>query len=282
MFNNKVIYSSEPEIKTFGKMIKNMILDVKKSKDLSFTLAKRDIKGLYRQSFLGYVWAFILPLVNTFIWLFLQGNGMIEIKDTSVPYPIYVFTGTILWQIFTEAFQSPVQEVTASKGMLTKLNFPREAIILSGVYKSLFNSLIKLIILIPIVLFLGLDFSTSILLLPLGVVSITLAGISLGMFLVPIGALYNDIAKTIPILTQFLMFFSPVVFAIPLGGMTRMIFLNNPLTYLVVVPRDWLTNVANDYLGTFLWINVSFLILLLVGWVMYRVTMPILIQRMSA
>jgi lipopolysaccharide transport system permease protein len=277
------IYSPEARIKHPLKLIREMAGDLRRSQELAWRLTIRDISAQYRQTFLGYIWAFLLPLVNTATWLFLNGTGIVKVADTSLPYPVYVFAGTMLWQIFTEALQSPLQQVAGARSLLTKLNFPREALIVSGIYKTFYNAAIKIVILIPVIMLLGIYPSWSLFLFPLGILSIILVGNSLGLIVAPLGALYGDVSRIIPVITQFLMFITPVVFAIPTGGgWTARLFELNIMTPLIMVTRDWLCGVPTEWLTYFIWVNVSAFVLLLLGWIIYRITMPILIERMSA
>lgn len=276
------IYTPNSAILHPWTLVKDMFKDLAASRGLAMRMAKRDISALYRKSILGYLWAFLIPIVNTVIWLYLQASGIVKLADTGIPYPVYVFSGTILWQIFTEAFQSPIQQVAQFKSMLAKLNFPREAVILSGIYKILFNAAIKIVVLIPAIMILGVLPDWRILILPLAILSLILAGTSMGLLLSPLGTLYDDIGKGIPIMTQFLMFFSPVVFAIPTVGITAKIFQYNILTPLLVTARAWTTATENVYLSSFIWINIILLVILFIAWIIYRITMPILIERMSS
>lgn len=276
------IYTPESIIRHPVRMIRDMIKDLKKSRELAWRLAVRDINAQYRQTILGYVWAFLLPLVNTATWIFLNKSGIVKVADTNIPYPVYVFTGTMLWQIFTEAIQSPLQQVVANKSMLSKLNFPREALILSGILKSLFNALIKMFILVPAVILMGIYPDWHLVLFPLGVLSIILTGNAIGLLLSPMGALYGDVDKGIPVLTQFMMFVTPVVFAMPVSGWTARLFELNFMTPLIITTRNWLTGFNTEWLSYFLSVNVIAFLLLLVSWMIFRVTMPILIERMSA
>lgn len=259
-----------------------MFRDLRDSRELAWRLAVRDIKALYRQSFLGYFWAFLLPLINTATWLFLQGTGIVQVAETALPYPVYVFVGTMLWQIFTEAVQSPLQQVAESKSILSKLNFPRESLILAGIYKSIFNAAIKIVVLLIAIIALGVYPDWSLLLFPIGVFSILLVGNTIGLFLGPIGVLYSDIGKAIPVITQFAMYITPVVFAMPEAGITAKIFEYNFLTPLIINARAWLTGSETEFLSYFITVNVSALLLFFVSWIIYRITMPILIERMSA
>jgi len=112
--------------------------------------------------------------------------------------------------------------------------------------------------------------------------SMILVGTTVGLLITPIGLLYTDVGKGIPLVMQFLMFVSPVVFPVPTVGWASKIFEINPLTSLVLVARDWLTGVPTQFLLSFVLINLSFLIALLVVSVIYRLAMPIMIERMGA
>ena len=88
----------------------------------------RDISAQYRQAFLGILWAFFLPLANTVTWVFLSRAGIVSVGETAMPYAAYVFTGTMLWAILLDAINAPLRQTNAARGMLAKLNFPREAL----------------------------------------------------------------------------------------------------------------------------------------------------------
>lgn len=263
-------------------MLRAMLADLWLARELAWRLAVRDISAQYRQAMLGIAWALILPLVNTVTWIFLNSTGIVAVADTALPYPVYVFTGTMLWQIFTEAFQAPNLQVNQAKAMLSKVNFPHEAIILSGLVQTGFNALIKIGLLIPAILILGVYPNWGLALLPLGILALMLAGTALGLLLTPIGALYADVAKGIGLVTQFWMYITPVVFALPESGLTAVIFRLNPLTPLILTSRDWLTGFRPEFLLDFVIVNLVMGALLILGWVIYRVSMPILIERMNA
>lgn len=123
------IYTPDSSLRNPLKMIREMLGDLTASRELSWRLAVRDICAQYRQAFLGILWAFILPLTNTLTWIFLSSTGIVVMRETILPYPVYVFTGTMLWAILMDAMNAPLQQINAARGMLAKLNFPREALI---------------------------------------------------------------------------------------------------------------------------------------------------------
>lgn len=277
-----ITYTPDSALVTPKAMIRDMFRDLVASRELAWRLAIRDISAQYRQAFLGIMWAFILPLANTLAWLFLSGSGMITVSETLLPYPVYVFSGSMLWAILMDAINAPLQQTTAAKAMLAKLNFPRESLVISGIYQTLFNAGIKIVLLLAVLLFMGIYPSWYLLLFPLGLLSLVLVGTAIGLLLTPVGVLYSDIGKGLPLLMQFLMYLTPVVFPMPKDGIAAIIYTINPLTPIILTTRDWLTGIPSEYLAGFLFINFLALLLLIVVWVVFRLAMPILIERMSA
>jgi lipopolysaccharide transport system permease protein len=264
-------------------MLREMCRDLIASRELAWRLAVRDISAQYRQAFLGILWAFILPLANTLAWIFLNSSGIVTVADTTLPYPVYVFTGTMLWAIFMDALNAPLQQVNAAKSMLAKLNFPREALVVSGIYQTLFNASIKIALLLGAIVIVGIKPGWSLLLFAMGILSLVLVGTAFGLLITPVGMLYTDVGRSLPLLLQFLMFVTPVVFPMPKEeGWASTLFVVNPLTPVILTARDWLTGFTPNSLGLFLLVNLAAVGVLLVVWVVYRLAMPILIERMSA
>lgn len=276
------VYTPESSLANPRRMLKDMFRDLLASRELAWRLAVRDINAMYRQSFLGLLWALILPLANTLVWIFLSSSGIVKVRDTDLPYPMYVFVGTMLWAILMDAVSSPLQVTTVAKPMLVKINFPRESLVLSGIYQSLFNASVKIVLLLVALAVMGIKPGWGLVLFPVGLLSLIMVGTMIGLMLTPVGLLYADIGRALPLLMQFLMYLTPVVFLIPEEGWSALVFQANPLTPLIVTTRQWLTGMPTDQLGYFMLVNSVTLLLLLVFWGIYRLAMPILIERMSA
>ncbi|MFZ4401903.1 MAG: ABC transporter permease [Bacteroidales bacterium] len=277
-----IIYTPESSIRSPGKLIKEMFTDLSHSHELAWRLSVRDINAQYRQSKLGILWAFIMPLATTVTWIFLNMSGIISVKSTDIPYPLYVFSGTLIWSIFMDSLLAPLNQTNAAKSMLSKINFPREAIILSAFYQLLFNSGIKMLMLVIAVIIMGFSAGWMLLLFPFALLILILTGISIGLFLTPIGMLYNDIGRAISLGMQFVMYVSPVVFPIPISGWVRIPFMYNPITPLIMIARQCLTGYSGNFLPGFVIVSFSMLIVLFFSWMIYRITMPVIIERMSA
>ncbi|RKE98002.1 ABC transporter permease [Ichthyenterobacterium magnum] len=275
------IYQKQRTLK-IGTLLKASLQDMYQSRFLARQLAKRDITAQYRQSYLGIVWALITPIATAFVWIFLNSSGTIKLSDTGIPYPVYAFSGTLIWSVVVASINSPIQNTNAAKGILSKINFPKEALIVSGIYKLLFDSSIKVLLLVLFVFFYGVGFHWSLLLFPVAILGAILFGTTLGLFVTPMGLLYKDIGKIITFGMQFLMYVTPVVYAIPKSGMMQSIMTWNPITPIVLTARDLAVGLSPEYLTYFLVVLAVCVPLLFIGLVIYRISIPIIVERLSA
>lgn len=277
------VYTPDSSLAHPFTMLRDMGADLLASRELAWRLTVRDISAQYRQSFLGLLWAIILPVATTLVWLYLNLSGIVQVRATDIPYAVYAFSGTMLWAIFIEAMNAPLAQTNGARGMLCKLSFPREALILSGIYKNLFNAGIKIVLLLAVLPFFQIHPGWGLLWFPLGVLALVLAGTAIGLFITPVGLLYTDVGRGLPLIMSFVMYLTPVVFPMPEGdGFTAHLFHLNPLTPLILNGRAWLTGGEPLMLGYFAAVIGASVALLLVSWIGYRLTLPIIIERMAA
>ncbi|MBD0833083.1 ABC transporter permease [Aestuariibaculum sediminum] len=272
------IYQKENNI-SFLKLLKASLKDVYGSRFLAKQLTIRDIKARYRQSYFGFLWAFIMPLTTAFIWVFLNGTGTVKLSDTGIPYPVYAFSGTLIWSIITGAINAPLSSTKSAKGIMSKINFPKEALILSGIYKLLFDSSIKIVVLLAFVIIYGVGFHWSLLWFPVALLGVILFGVTIGLFITPLGMLYNDISKLITMGLGFVMYVTPVVYAIPKTGLMKTIMSYNPLTALILTSRDVVVGTTTGFFNYFIIIGLLCIPLLFFGLVFYRISIPVIVER---
>ena len=280
------IYSPEPALRPPLRLFREMMADLTISWELGVALARRDLSAMYRQSVLGYFWAFLPVLATTGVFLFLRSGGALAGWDQPVAYPVYLLVGSILWQVFADAVQGPLKVVAASRAMLVKINFPRESLILAGVLITIFNFCVRLVILIPALIYFATrgDYEfcwSSLYAFPAGVAAIILLGYVIGILLTPIGMLYRDVSMGMVIILNFLMFLAPVVVAIPKSGIIREVMLANPATYVLDSARAWLLGKPSEFLGGFWIVVAASLVCLLFGWLLYRISLPHVIARLG-
>jgi lipopolysaccharide transport system permease protein len=281
MLSAEIVYTPESPLRRPVRMLREMFHDLRASRELAWRLCVRDISAQYRQSMLGYVWAFVPPLVSSLPFIFLRSQGIVGIKDTAIPYAAYALIGTMIWQVFVDALNSPLKTVIAAKTMLAKINFPREAILLSGLGQVFFNFLIRLVLLVGVFAWFRIVPPMTAIFFPLGILSLVAIGFMAGVLLTPVGILYTDVPQMIPVLSVFLMLLTPVVYPPPQKGFAASLAHFNPLTPLVVATRDWITTGQSSHVFGFCMVSSAAVLLLLLGWMLYRIALPHMVARIA-
>ncbi len=275
------VYTPESPLKNPGRLLRDMCRDVLASRELAWRLFVRDTSAQYRQTYLGYVWAFLPPLVASATFIFLQSQGIVRIEGIGVPYAAFAMMGTLLWQVFVDAIQSPISAVQSAKPMLAKINFPREAILMAGLYMVLFNFLIRLVLLAAVMAVWRVRPDSGLLLFPLAAAGLLACGYAVGLALLPLGTLYGDVGRGIGIVAQFWMLLTPVVYPARTTGLAGWLATWNPAAPVLTTAREALSGAAFTHLPAFFGVSAVAVILCFLGLLAYRLVMPILIERMG-
>ncbi len=276
------VYSADTTDRSVISHIRDIFADLPEAHELGYRLFKRNIMAMYRQSVLGIAWAIFPPLVTAGLWIFLRGNNVMSFGDTEIPYPVFVLVGTMLWKIFTESIMAPLQSINQNKAMLIKINIPREGLLLSGVYGILFNVVIKIFLLAIIFVAFKQTVSLSVIWVLPGILSIIICGFSIGLLLTPIGMLYKDIQRGLGIALPFLMYLTPVIYPPPKEGAVELIMKVNPMATLLVQTRNWFTSQPVEHLDMFLIYTAAFVFLSFFALMIFRISMPMIIERIGS
>lgn len=269
-------------LEDFTHAIRSIVSDFPKSRALAWRMLVRDTRAMYRQSLLGYVWLFLPPIGTALVWVLLNKSSLVNIDAGEVPYPLFVMTGTVLWTAFNASVMAMQEIMGSARSMLSKINFPHEALIMAAFGKALLNSSIPILLLIPAFFYYGVNLELSVLLFPIGFLVLILLGSAVGLLFVPIGALYGDVGRAIQLALRFGFFVTPVIYALPAAGLARTLLLWNPVTTPLVTSRASLVG-GESVLGVetaiVFVISVS---LLLLSTIMFKVVMPHLIERLNS
>jgi len=278
----EVIYTPHSELRHPKRFIVGMCRDLWASRELAWLLMVRDISARYRQSVLGFAWALLPPLVMALGFTLAGKAQVINVAATQLPYPAYVVLSMVLWLTFVEALNGPVQAVSNAKVMLSRINFPREAIILAKLGEVFFNFAIKLVLVFAVFFWYQLPVTKAALLAPLALLSLILLGTFFGMLLAPLGVLYQDINHGLTVFTGLWLFLTPVVYPVPTTGTFATIVWANPVTPLLATTRELATTgvVSDPY--RFLAVTLAAIVGLLVTWIAFRLAMPFVIERVSS
>jgi lipopolysaccharide transport system permease protein len=275
-------YTPGSEVRHPLRLLEDMSSDAFVSRELAWRLFVRDTAAQYRQSVLGYFWIIIPPLTTSIIFILLNSAKVLTQSSLGMSYPVYVLTGTVFFGMFSDGMTAPLRTVMTSKSLLIKVRFPREALIVSAWLQTLLTFLIRIALLLVCLVLLHAHFAAT---LPLAIIpcfGLMLFGVMIGVLLVPAGALFQDITQGLVLLTSALMLITPVAFAPPASGTLAWIMNHNPLTPLVLAARDLTITGSMTYLPATMAIIAVCLVFFFAGWVLFRLAVPIIIERLGS
>jgi lipopolysaccharide transport system permease protein len=275
------VYTPEPLLQHPWIMLRAIARDVWAGRELAWRLFVRDISAAYRQTILGYAWAFLPPLVAAGTFIFLQSQGITNIQGTDIPFPAFALMGTLLWQVFADSLVSPIQALNGAKAMLVKINFPREAVLMSGLYMVLFNAGVRLLLVVAVMLVWKVPVGPTVFFFPIAVIALMAAGFAIGLLLAPVGALYGDVVSSLTIGTGLWMLLTPVVYPPQTQGLAGWLATWNPVSPLIMTARETLTGQSLTHLEPFFIVFGCSALVVLLGLIGFRIAMPHLIARMG-
>ncbi len=277
------VYTPESPVRHPFRLVRDVVASLRGSRHLAWRLLVRDLSALYRQTLLGWLWFVVPPVVTALIWVLLRSQGVVAIEVPGVPYVLYVMTGTLVWQVFADAVGAPLRMMTGSVRMLTKIHFPREALVLAAVGQVVFNFLVRLVILAALLAWFSVPVGLGALAALGGVVSLIVLGTAIGLLLTPIGLLYRDVSHGTTLVLQIWLYLTPVVYPPPEGGLVALLLVRlNPVSPLLLATRGWLLGgIDGAPSAPFVLTSCLGLVLLAVTLIAYRVALPILVERLG-
>jgi lipopolysaccharide transport system permease protein len=275
------VYTPESPLRHPRELLRALLRDLLAARELAWRLFVRDLSANYRQTYLGYIWAFLPPLLASATFIFLQSQGITRIDGTGIPYAAFAMMGTLLWQVFADAIQSPLASINAGRSMLAKINFPREALLMSGLYMVLFNFLVRLMLLAVVMAVWKVVPSQGLLWFPLAIAGLLVCGLVMGLLLLPLGLLYKDADRGIAIVIPFWMLLTPVVYPSRTEGLAGFLVTWNPVSPVLTTAREALSGLPFTGLEAFALVSSAALLLCVLGLIAFRLIMPIVIERMG-
>ena len=115
-----------------------------------------------------------------------------------------------------------------------------------------------------------------------GILSIMICGFSLGLLLTPLGMLYTDVQRGLGVMLPFLMYLTPVIYPLPKEGIIALIMKLNPMATLLVETRNWFTSQPVLGLNMFLIYTSIFIFISFFALMIFRISMPMIIERIGS
>jgi len=239
-----------------------------KYRELLYFLTWRDIRVRYKQTVLGAAWAILQPLLTMILFSVIFGY-FAGLPSQGIPYPIFTYTALLPWGFFAYVLTQSSSSLVSDKNLITKIYFPRLVIPLSSITSALFDFLIAFPLWLVMMWIFHIPLTWRLVTLPLFILFALVTAISVGLWLSALNVQYRDVRYTLPFLTQFWMYATPIAYSSTIvPERWQWLYSLNPMTGVVEGFR-WALLGTESPLGLPILISVVVVVVLLIGGVMY-------------
>lgn len=182
-----------------------------KYRELLFFLAWRDIKVRYKQTLLGVAWAIIQPFFTMVVFSLFFGR-LAKIPSDGIPYPIFSYAALVPWTFFANGLNQASNSLVGSANLIKKVYFPRLAIPIATVLSGVVDFMLSFILLIGMMIYFGFFPTLNVFWLPLFLLLALTTSLGVSLWLSALNVEFRDVRYTIPFLTQFWLFSTPIAY----------------------------------------------------------------------
>jgi lipopolysaccharide transport system permease protein len=237
-------------------------------RELLYFLVWRDVKVRYKQTALGAAWAILQPVMTMLVFSLFFGR-LAKLPSDGIPYPVFVFAALLPWQLFAYALSESASSLVVSQNLIKKVYFPRLVVPIASVLCGLVDFAISFVVLLGLMAYYGIRPTAAIAVLPLFILLAVASALSVGLWLSALNVQFRDVRYTIPFLTQFWMFATPVAYPSSLvPEKWRALFGLNPMAGVVEGFR-WALLGKSTSPGPLLWVSIAAVVVLLISGLMY-------------
>src|SRR5579862_8163836 len=202
-------------------------------RELLYFLTWREVKVRYKQTALGAFWAILQPLLTMLVFSLFFGK-LAKVPSDRIPYPLFCLAGLVPWNFFANALAQSSNSLVANSNLISKVYFPRPTIPLSSVLSGAVDFTISFVLLIVMMAFYRDVPPLRCVYLPFFFLLAFVTALGVGLWLSALNVEYRDVRYTIPFLTQFWMFATPIAYPSSLlSEPWRTIYGLNPMTGVV-------------------------------------------------
>jgi lipopolysaccharide transport system permease protein len=245
------------------------LAEIAEYRELLFFLTWRDIKIRYKQTAIGVAWVVLQPLIASLIVTLIFG-AFIRFDGLSVPYPVYVLSGMVLWLFVFTAVTMTSNVFVGNTNLVTKVYFPRLIFPAASTLAYIFDLFISIPILLIAMAIYGVAFSWTMILAPLALIILFLLALAFGMLFSALNVRFRDVKFALPFFLQIWMLASPVFYPASLiPEKWKLIWSVNPLVGIFDLWRSFLFGNLPDW-SVVVVSCISVAVLLIISFTIFR------------
>jgi lipopolysaccharide transport system permease protein len=207
-------------------------------RELLYFFVWRDLKVRYKQTVLGVAWVVLQPVLMTLVFTVFLGK-LARVPSDGVPYALFVFGGMLPWIFVSGSVVGSANSMVGNANLITKTYFPRVIIPASVICGRLVDFFVSLVVFAVMLVVYNVHFTRNLLILPLVMILMATLALAIGMWTAAVNVKYRDVSAVLPVLVQFWMFTSPVVYPSSLvqdqnlPAVFRLVYNLNPMVGII-------------------------------------------------
>jgi lipopolysaccharide transport system permease protein len=258
-----------PEMKTVISSSDRSLInfaELKRYGGLFKYIAIRDVFVRYKQTWIGFGWSILRPLIN--IAIFGTLSFLVDKEGEVKEKFLKVSAGILFWQLLSTSITDVSNSLSSNANILSKVYFPKLLLPLSALVVCLIDFLIGFVIfMLLFIIFKGLP-AWQIIFLPL----LTFYGLVLcfgiGLIFATASVKYRDVKFILPFIIQILFYVSPVflssefILKMHLPEAIKIIYQLNPFVFLLNAFKFCMFGHFENY--NLMFAGISFLLSILI------------------
>lgn len=246
----------------------NTLKELYAYREMIFSLVRRDLRGRYKGSVLGFLWTFLNPLlqlaVYTVVFSFVMKAGIEN-------YYLFLFVALVPWIFFSTCLSGGASCIWAQQDMVKKIYFPREVLPISYVISQFVNMLLSFVVIFVVLIVsrVGVNIKALIYLPVIMLVEFLLA-LGITMIVSALTVYFRDMEYILGIVTMAWMYLSPVLYSMDMVPKElQNLFMLNPMSPVIVAYRDVLYYQTIPQLNTLIHAMIVGVIGVVIGWFVF-------------
>ena len=239
-----------------------MFCNIYRYREMLINMVRRDLRGKYKGSILGFLWTFINPLLQLVVYTIVFSNIM---RMGVSNYEIFLFVALIPWMFFSTSVLSGAGSIIYNQSLVTKIYFPREILPLSVVTSNFINMIYCSVIVLAVVLFYHMNLNLEVwFMLPVIAFIEYILVIGIVLIVSALTVYFRDLEHILGIIIMAWQFLTPVMYPesfVP--SQYQAILYLNPMTPIIISFRDVLyygkMPVVENLVYAFLWSLIIFI-----------------------
>lgn len=207
-------------------------------RELLKNLVIKDLKVKYRNSFLGFLWSLLNPLMMIVVYsVALKYILRVQIEN----FPLFLVVGILPWNLFSGTAIASTEAIIGNANLIKKISFPREILPVSTVLFHAAQFLLALLVFFPALVFLGAPWTPAIAAYPLVLLLQLVFTLGAALFLSAITVSYRDVKYLTEVALMILFWMTPVIYHLEMvPERVRWLFELNPMTSYITAYHDML------------------------------------------